>query len=82
MSIHTRRNYVWLSSVCRDIRREAIETTKNPLVLEGVEFAISSLATALEGESEGFDKKQFLQNIYESPIEEVGKFADKYTRVD
>jgi hypothetical protein len=72
MSIFTRRHYVWLASVARDARREALGTTENPLVLEGVDFAISSFATALASESDGFDKTQFLHNVY-------GPFLDNET---
>jgi hypothetical protein len=59
----TRRHYVWLASVGRDMRHQAKQVTPNPLVLEAVDLAIGILADALEAESEAFDRDLFIRNI-------------------
>lgn len=62
MSMFTRRHYVWLTSVCRDISRVA-----------KTDSAIQILADALKDESpEGFNRQQFLDNIYRDPTDHLG----------
>ncbi len=69
MSMFTRRHYVWLASALREVITETIQNgTFNP---DDYEFArgilneaIRNFATALEGESQGFDRTQFLAAIH------------------
>ena len=64
MSIFTRRHYVWLASVARDMRHQAKSISPNPLVCEAVDLAIGILADALEAESPiAFDRELFIRNI-------------------
>lgn len=60
MSIFTKRHYVWLASVARDIKTRS-----------GDDLAIAILAEALEDESLGFDKKEFLRNVYVPSTETI-----------
>ena len=63
MSIFTRRHYVYLASVARDMRFQAKSVSPNPLVLEATDLAIGILADALADESEAFDRELFIRNI-------------------
>ena len=76
MSIFTRRHYVWLASVARDMRREIKDTTDSPVAREATDSAIGVLADALENEGGGFDRRQFIRAIYDNPIK--GAVADHY----
>ena len=60
----TRRHYVWLASVARDMRHQAKSVSPNPVVIEAVDLAIGILADALADESpDGFDRELFVRNI-------------------
>ena len=64
MSIFTRRHYIWLASVGRDLKNQLgsnIESGK----------AIQILADALESESEGFNREEFMQNVYDRPRQKI-----------
>ena len=77
MSIFTRRHYIWLASVARDMRREIKDTTDYSIVArEATDSAIGVLANAIENEGGGFDRRQFIRAIYDNPIK--GAVADHY----
>lgn len=63
MSLFSRKQYVWLASVARDVLHEAqtIETTP------GATLAIYKIADALEEENPRFDRERFLNAIYADP---------------
>jgi len=62
MSIFTKRNYVWLSSVCRDIDNSFTLATDRMVAKQCIE----QLADALANESSAFDKRRFLHDVYYS----------------
>lgn len=62
MSMFTRRHYVWLASVARDMIYP--EDTDSERSSES-DFCIKVLADALATESsDGFDREQFMDNVY------------------
>ena len=75
MSMFTRRHYVWLASVCRDMRHDAATATKSKIATEAVDSAIGSLADALADESIGFDRERFMDAIFGDPTNHDTKAA-------
>lgn len=69
MSMFTRRHYIWLASVARDMRREIKDTTDSIVAREATDSAIGVLANALENEGGGFDRKRFIKVIYDDPTD-------------
>ena len=69
MSIFTRRHYIWLASVARDMRREIKDTTDSIVAREATDLAIGVLANALVDESGRFDRKRFIAAIYDDPVD-------------
>lgn len=67
--IFSRRHYIWLASASRDILSRARQCPDSKTAIQNAETFIDCLATALENESSGFDRQQFLDNIYVSVVE-------------
>lgn len=67
--IFIRRHYIWLASASRDILSKARRSPDPKTAIKDAKIFIDCLATALENESSGFDRQQFLNNIYVSIVE-------------
>jgi hypothetical protein len=63
-SLFSIRHYVFLASVCRDMRHNVAETTTSLIARESVDAMIGELVAALESENPSFDRKRFLLAVY------------------
>jgi hypothetical protein len=71
MSIFTRRHYVFLASVARDIVHKYATSE-----CVGEMDAIEVLSNALASESPGFDRELFLRNVYGDPTSDSDGDSD------
>ena len=72
MSLFSKSSYVYLASICRDIKnsqeKDGLSWGFN-CDSNTVDFCIQTLANALEKENPyGFDKKRFLDNVFYTPV--------------